>query len=56
MKKIDNLKSLEKKDEVIIDIPKNVMAMVITYIFIDEKGEVRLITNNIDTQKLKENN
>lgn len=56
MKKIDNLKSLENKETIAIDIPKNVMAMTITYIFIDEKGEVRLITNNIDTQKLKENN
>lgn len=56
MKKIDNLKSLDYKETIAIDIPKNIMAMSITFVFIDEKGEIRFVTNNIDTQKLKENN
>ena len=57
MKKIDNLKDLKSEKETIkIDIPKNTMAMAITFIFIDDKNEIRLITNNVDTQKLKGNN
>ena len=51
MKKLDNLKDLPNTQEVIINIPKNINLMIVSYIFLDEKGELKVVQENIDIKK-----
>lgn len=54
MKKLNNLKDLPNTKEVIINIPKIVKVMIISYAFVDEKGELRMIQENVDLKELEE--
>ena len=54
MKKLDNLKDLPNTQEFIINIPKNINAMIVSYCYVDNKGELKITQENIDLKKLED--